>query len=95
MNLPNSDTTISVSDGETFTLPANTLTASRICTLSVLGTITGNPITIRRVDATAHAYTITTNGPGGFEFDLESGVEVAFRFSEAAGEFGILTTKAL
>ncbi len=57
--------TIAVGTASEFTLPAATLTANRILTLSTTGAVAGEVLRVIRRDATAFTYAVVNGGAGG------------------------------
>lgn len=64
-NLTDAAVTLTVAGDDWRVLPAATLTANRIATLSTTGAVLGDVIEVTRLDATAFTYTIANGGAGG------------------------------
>jgi hypothetical protein len=63
-NLTNADATLYASGKRWRILPAATLTANHVATLSTTGAAAGDELTITRLDVTANTYAVVNGGAG-------------------------------
>ncbi len=63
-SLTDGDVSVAIGTATWFKLPAATLSANHTVTLATTGAIAGDQITITRLDATAHTYSVIDGGSG-------------------------------